>query len=256
MEVYAEVVALINFLVDFLLLLGTGKLTGQPQNRKRAAWGAALGAGYAYACLLPGFSFLANGFWRRVSFLGISVVTFGTGIAGFRRGILFFLLSMALGGLAGGLGGGGIRTLLLSATVLGLLCLWGFGTDAGAKYRAVTITHGGKAFALTALADTGNTLRDPISGDPVLVADARAARELLGLGEQALSDPMGTLADGKIPGLRLIPYHAVGNPGGLLLAFRPEKLTCDGRETSMVVAFAPHLIGENKVFCALAGGCV
>ncbi len=237
MEVYAEVVALINFLVDFLLLLGTGKLTGQPQNRKRAAWGAALGAGYDYACLLPGFSFLANGFWRLVSFLGISVVTFGTGIAGFRRGILFFLLSMALGGLAAGLGGGGIRTLLLSATVLGLLCLWGFGTDAGAKYRAVTI-------------------RSPISGVAVLVADARAARELLGLGEQALSDPMGTLADGKIPGLRLIPYHAVGNPGGLLLAFRPEKLTCDGRETSMVVAFAPHLIGENKVFCALAGGCV
>ncbi len=257
MQVYADLVFLINFLVDFLLLYGTNKLSGFPGRAGQAALGAALGGAYAFACLLPGFFFLANGFWRLVSLALVAWIAFGTGTSALRRGILFFLLSMALGGLAMGLGSGTVWTLVLAAAGLWLLCLVGFGRgNAAARYLNIQITYRGRQVHLTALADTGNTLKDPVSGLPVLVADARAARQLLGLEEEQLKDPMQTLAQGTVPGLRLIPYHAVGTPGGFLLGLRPDRLLCNGKAADMVVAFAPHLIGENQVFHALAGGMV
>ncbi len=257
MVVYGELVFLINFLVDFLLLYGTNLLSGYPANARRAALGAALGGGYATVCLLPGFGFLGSSLWRLVSLGGMAWIAFGTGCSALRRGLVFFLLSMALGGIATAVGRGTVWTLVLAASGLWLTCLLGFGgRKLGRQYLEVTIVHGGRQVEMRALADTGNTLKDPVSGLPVLVADARAARQLLGLEPGQLENPMETLARGSIPGLRLIPYHAVGTPGGFLLGLRPETLVCNGRQAAMVVAFAPHLIGENQGFHALAGGVI
>ncbi len=255
MQVYAEVVVLINFLVDFLLLLGAGRLSGLPVKPGRAALGALLGGLYALACLLPGFSFLGNVLWGLVFLAGMVAVAYGIHIHALRQGLLFFLLSMALGGLASGIGGGSFWVLLLTGAGLWLLCRLGFGGGKpGERYLPVRVSHRGKELALTALVDTGNTLTDPVSGCPVLVADSRTALQLLGLEEAQLKNPLQTLTRVGIPGLRLIPYHAVGTGGGFLLGIRPEKLICDGQEMQMVLAFAPDRIGENKVFNALAGG--
>ena len=44
MEVYLDILMLLNFLVDFLLLTGTNRLAGFPPGAGRAALAAALGA--------------------------------------------------------------------------------------------------------------------------------------------------------------------------------------------------------------------
>ena len=44
MEIYLDLVILLNFLVDFLLLLGTNRLSGFPAAIGRCALAAALGA--------------------------------------------------------------------------------------------------------------------------------------------------------------------------------------------------------------------
>ena len=60
MAVYLDLVMLLNFLVDYLLLLGTNRLSGSPMTPGRCALAAVLGSVYAGACLLPGFRFLGN----------------------------------------------------------------------------------------------------------------------------------------------------------------------------------------------------
>ncbi len=74
---------------------------------------------------------------------------------------------------------------------------------------------------LIALRDTGNTLRDPLTGEQVLVAGADVGEKLLGLTAQQLRNPVETVAQSTLRGLRLIPYRGVGQPGGMLLAVRP-----------------------------------
>lgn len=255
--VYLDLVLLLNFLVDFLLLLGTNRLAGYPLRFGRAALAAALGAAYAGGCLLPGFAFLGNFLWRAVSLSLMAVTAFGLNRSALQRGAVFILLSMALGGIAMSVNNDDFRMLILCAGFLWLLCRVSFrGTAGGREYIPVELSHGGKKITLIALKDTGNTLKDPLTGEQVLVAGADVGQELLGLTEYQLQHPVETLSSGKFPGMRLIPYHAVGQPGGMLLAFRFRGMKIGNTNADPLVAFAPEEIGRGDVYRMLTGGVI
>ena len=103
-RLYVDVVAGLNFLVDYLLILGTNRLSGFPPAYCRSGVAAAIGGIYGGACLLPGFSFLSSMLWRIVSLSMIAVIAFGWNRSALQRGGIFVLLSMALGGIATGFG--------------------------------------------------------------------------------------------------------------------------------------------------------
>lgn len=255
LEVYLDLVMILNFLVDFLLLLGTNRLSGFPLAAGRCAWGALLGSIYSGACLLPGFRFLGNLMWRAVSLGAMAVVAFGWGRSGWKRCGVFLILSMALGGMVISLGRNNFLSLVLAAGGCYLLCRIAFGNGVGSQeYAPLTLTYGGNTVSVLALRDTGNTLRDPISGEPVLVVGADVARRLTGLTEDQLKSPLETLAKQPVPGLRLIPYRAVGQSGSFLLGLRMENIQLEGKKISAVVAFAVEGLGRGEMVQALTGG--
>ena len=252
--VYVDLVAGLNFVVDLLLLIGTNKLAGFPAGGKRSALAAALGGVYGGACLVPQLRFLGGLWWRVVFLVLMAVIAFGWNRSALRRGTLFVLLSMALGGIALGLGSGGAGSLIAAAAGVALLCGIGFRGSAGQqKCVRAELVLDGKRKVLTALHDTGNTLRDPISGRQVLVVGADIAWELLGLTAQQLHAPVQTMAELAAPNMRLIPYRAVGQPAGMLLAVKMEEVRLDGQCRDMLVAFAPQRLGADG-YEALAGG--
>lgn len=257
MTVYLDLVMLLNFLVDFLLILGTNRLAGYPTGAGSGAAAAALGGVYAGACMVPGFAFLGNFLWRMVSLVMMAVIAFGWNRSALQRGAVFVLLSMALGGLALGFGRGSFSVLLLSALLMYLLCHVSFRGSIGQRdYIPVELCWNGRRLSLIALRDTGNTLRDPLTGEQVLVAGADVGMELLGLTRQQLQRPVEALASGRIPGLRLIPYRAVGQPGSMLLAVRMPGARIGKRNDDPLVAFAPEELGRGEVYRMLTGGTV
>lgn len=257
MRVYLDVVVLLNFLVDLLLLLGANRLAGYPPGVKRAVLAAAVGGVYGGACLLPGFSFLGNLFWRLVSLGLMGLLAFGWNAGTLRRTVLFVLLSMALGGIAMGLGHGGAPALLGAAVGMLLLCAVGFREGAGGNSLVeVELRYGDKKVRLLALRDTGNTLRDPVTGQQVLVAGAGAAHTLLGLTAEQLRHPVETLSQRPLPGLRLIPYSTVGRSGGMLLGIRLPEVKIGNSRRAAIVAFAPEGLDGKKPYQALTGGAV
>lgn len=257
MAVYWDVAVLLNFLIDFLLLLGTNRLAGFPPGAGRAALAAGLGSVYAACCLLPGFRFLGNFLWRLVSLALMSVIAFGWQRMALRRGVLFVFLSMALGGVALGIGKGGFLALVAAAAGLCLLCVLGFrGKAGGSSYVPVELQYEGKRLRLTGLQDTGNTLRDPVTGQQVLVTGAEVAQELTGLTVRQLRDPVATVASAAVPGLRLIPYRAVGQKNGMLLAMRFSDVKVGSWRGSSLVAFAPEGLGKDGAYQVLTGGTI
>lgn len=253
MSVYADVVIILNFLVDFLLLLGTNRLCGHPPAPGRGALAAALGGIYGGVCLLPGFAFLGNLLWRLVSLALMAVLAFGCSISALRRGIVFAFLCMALGGVALGIGGNSFWTLVMAAAGVFLLCRMGFRGRIGSReFVPVELGFNGRKMHLTALRDTGNALRDPVTGTPVLVVCAEAATHLTGLTVEQLRRPVESI--GAIPGLRLIPYRAVGNAGGMLLALRLPYVKIGAWQGSSLVAFAPEGLSLEGEYQALTGG--
>ena len=206
--------------------------------------------------MLPQFRFLGNLLWRMVSLGTMAVIAYGWNTGALRRGMVFLLLSMALGGMAMGLGEGNFSSILLAAAGLVLLCTLGIKAPLGVqKYQPVELCWRGKVIKLTALIDTGNTLRDPVTGGSVLVVGMDAGRKL-GISREMITDPITALAVESLPGARLIPYRAVGKPGGMLLMLRLEQVRLNGKIISPMVAFAPDEIGKNGGYQALAGGIV
>ena len=109
---------------------------------------------------------------------------------------------------------------------------------------------------LRVLRDTGNTLTDPVSGRPVLTADADALSPLLGLPvpEAVRRDPAAlvSLLSGQpemASRLRLVAYSAVG-ADGLLCCIRPDAARIEGRETRLLIGVSPTPIrgGYDGIF--------
>ncbi len=256
MTVYLDLVFFLNFIVDFLLILGTNRLCGQPSRIGRPILAAALGGIYSGACLLPQLGFLGNTLWRMVCLGLMAWIAFGVkGLM--RRGCVFVLLSMALGGIALGLGTGGFWSLLAAAGGVVVLCGAGFCDKIGSRHFVpVEICHAGQRLCLTALHDTGNTLCDPLTGKPVLVVGGDTAQRLTGLSVQQLRNPMEAVVSSGIPGLRLIPYKAVGQSSGMLLAMRIREVRIGNRKGSSLVAFSPEGLDGDGGYQALTGGTV
>ena len=279
--VYIDALFLLNLIVNYLLLLAAAKLAGEPLRRLRLAAGAALGGLYAAAIFFPGLGFLTHPLCK----LGAAVLMLLTGFGGSRRllrvTLVFFGLSCAFGGgifAIGLLGGRGLtlrngvlysvmdlRILLLSAAVCYAVLTLVFRRTARHGRREVlpaVLILEGRRVAVNALVDTGNTLTDPVTGRPVMVAEGSRLSPLLPgervLDEKALRDPVGTLErlsrGGRGRRFRLLPYQAVGVECGMLLALRLDDARVGAEDYGgILVALSPNPVSDGGGYSALIG---
>ena len=277
--VYVDRLLALNLAVDYLLLMTTATLAGTPLRRLRFAVCAAVGAFYAVSVfLLP---VLAHPLCR----IGVGMVlarcAFHREVRPWRLTALFWLLSGGLAGLLLALG-------LLVGSPMGLLrrvyyanISWPvlLGTAAvfygllhvvfrqGARHEGgelmdIEVVLNGRRCRLRALRDNGNTLRDPVGGQPVLVAEASALR---GLWPAAAVEILCSAAapEEKIARLYragvsipfvLLPFRAVGTEGGLLLACRSDHIQIGRRRIPRaLVALTDTQVGAGG-YQALWGG--
>lgn len=151
----------------------------------------------------------------------------------------------------------GFIGILASAAVLLLLCVFGFQRIPGqSRHVPVEIHYNKDVWHINALHDTGNALRDPVTGQQVLIVGADVARQILGLTLQQLNAPVETVRCQIRPGLRLIPYRTVGLSGGMLLAAQMDQVLIAGRQSGRLVAFAPQILDTESTYQALAGGII
>ena len=280
--IYVDTLFLLNAAVDYLLLLASARLAGEPLARLRFLLGAALGGLYAVAIFLPGLSFLARPPCRLAAAVLMVLAAFWKSRRLLRQVVIFLALSCAFGGgvLAIGLLGGrgltlsngvlysgmDLKIVLLSAAgCYGALTLLfqrtGRHTAAAGELRPVRLTLGERQVSLTALVDTGNTLTDPATGRPVLVAEADCVEELLPPGIRPspadLRDPAGALERLEDPWrrrFRLLPYRSVGVDRGLLLAVRVDQVQVGEEERGpMLAALSPTPVSDGGGYRALLG---
>lgn len=235
------------FLVEFVLLLGAGRLWGCFPELWRCIAGAMVGMVYTAACMIPGFRFLGSFLWRMV----FAVLAGMTAYSGnLRQSVRFALLLLGVSLLAEAVEVENLPAAGLAAAGLWMLC---GAARQGRTFIPLELSREGKQLNLTALRDTGNTLRDPVTGEQVLVLSPEAAFLLTGLTARQLRSPLDTLQRRPIPGLKLIPYRAVGS-SGFLLGLRFPDAKIGGRRRSVVAAFAPEGPGRGDGYQALAGG--
>ncbi len=246
MAAYMGFIMVVSFVVDLLLLCGTDRLLGMRTPPVKSLPGAALGSAYAGVCLLQ-IPDAFSGVWVRLAVLFfMALVTYGLHI---RKIALFILLMRLIGGITTAYLGIGPEEIIICAVCVVVVLITG--KRAKADLIPMSLTYGDRTMEIYALHDTGNGLRDPISGEAVIVVSPQVAFTFTGLTKQQLSQPTESLE--RLPGSRLIPYHAVGTDKGFLLAVRFPSVKFRGRSGSALVAFAPAGFQMDGRFQALVG---
>lgn len=278
-EVYVDLYFLINACMNLLTLMISATLLHRKVNPGRAWLASAAGGLWAVVALFWG----VDGFWGlgadcAVIFLMCAAVFASkkATLGGLLKcTVVGVLTSMILGGVMTALysllnrinlplnnaqeNSSSILVFTLIAALAGLATVQGgrfLGLSKKSRYVTVNAELFGKPVALRALVDTGNLLREPISGRSVIVADKEHILTVLPhpLAE-ALKSPYAEkwLADEKYATrIRLIPTNtATGKQ--ILPAILPDRLTLtDGKETYPAdYLIAPAPIEENSDFDAV-----
>lgn len=229
-EIYLDRLFLVNFVMN-LFCLGLTDLTYlKTASRRRIIAGAALGGALSLLpFLLPGRAWwkMAAGFLA--SMAGMIPVTFRTsGFRAFWQALQrLFLCSFLLGGgllfLVGRLPK--FRRFLTSMMgVLGIAALLfmeiSYLVEKNGERRdlcRVRLKGNGRTVEVGALVDSGNSLVEPVSGKPVCVL------------QKSVFD---RLWEGASPeGFRLIPYHSVGRPHGMLSGYLIPEMEIEWQGT-------------------------
>lgn len=254
--VYVDTLFFLNLAVDYFLLVLTAKVAGVYIKRSRLLASALVGALLAVLLYFPPLP-------KTLALVLRLAVCCVTALAAFigepgkswpRLLGIFVMVTLLLAGIVLGLselGGGarmqnGVLYFEISGTVMALsfmaayvlsgLVLGKGRASPGRSYQEVTAEMGERSVRFRALTDSGNLLRDPMSGRKVIVVESRAIAPLFdGMTGELLQSLDALAPETALEQLRrcgntpfwLLPARTAAQ-NALMVVFRPEKLYIDG----------------------------
>jgi len=266
MESYADIVFFINLAMDFAFMSAAGAIL----RIRRPWWRRLLGAAAASLvyCVMA-FTLPYSAWLNAVAAVGV----LGLGLAAAfcparpivlgKLALAVYILAFGTGGVVLALGsmtstrfGGPISIGILAGGTLVsyilLRCVRRYLRATEMKkqaYYTVTVALNGAKATFAGLVDTGNSLVDPITHAPVMVAELAAIQKCLPepitrLFLDAKENDLPAVLEGFQSGglaarMRMIPFASVGEANGMLVGFRADSVTValDGKSKTL-----PHAI--------------
>ena len=289
--IYIDVLFFVNLFINYILLRACSVLCRLRMIRLRILLGSIAGAIYAVLIFFPDFSVIYSTLAKLlISMLLVAIsfpfysmkeylkalfvfymVSFGFGGcvlctfyfsqigaklgAIYSNGILYFNLPWQLLVVSG--------MFFYSATKLfAFFSKRSFRTN-GLK-KKLYLTYDNKTAEITALLDTGNSLVDPVSLSPVIVAEYRLMKNLFSdeirsaldnIEKSNITWIMNEIVQKGLPA-RLIPFSSIGKSNGMLIGFVPDKAEirdeCGIRVLEKcVVAISATQISKDRSYGAL-----
>lgn len=270
--VYADMLFLVNFIINMILLRVTCAFSKSSSSWLRLCVASALGSVYAVCMFFPSahmlYIFPAK---LAVSLIMLVITDPHSGIIKLIKSCaVFYLASFCFAGVmlaliyftdfadgtAPMVSNGifyfdiSLTTLIASSCVVYIILKLASAVFARNKVlgiKKLKITLGERECEMCAMSDTGNLLTDPISRSPVIIADKKSVMPLF---PDGLPDAEEGCARGAR--LRVIPYSSVGAKDGLLTGFVPDRIELDGKSTAdVVIAICDNALCENDEYNAL-----
>lgn len=240
--VYADILFLIHFSMDFLTLCLTGKLTSEKMYRTRIIGAAVFGGlvGTAAMLTLDGIAFVVCGIFTAIF---MTCIAFGraenprtAAVRILRESVILWGAGTLLGGLMTSImslgnavysdgGNEGFIPVFLICFFLSSVIVRLTGRTSVKRSAKITVTAGGITTTFSALCDSGCLLTEPISGMSVIIVSEKALgalHELLYANDTPLR-------------IRMIPASGVCGHC-LLRGFLPEHVTVEEKPVSAVIA--------------------
>lgn len=258
LEVYADIIFLLNLVMNFLILLLTSKLSKSKTSSLRMFLGSIIGASYAiFLIFCPDLKFYYTVLAKVLLSLLIIAIAFSPKklTVLIKDLAMFYISTFIFAGAAfaflyfnqtGGVVKNGIvyvfwqsnmMSIILSIFTVGIIIkiIWELIQNRIVKEKLLIplmISFEKKTIYMAALVDTGNSLHDPLTNMPVVVVEFMAIKEILPVEikkifedskEEDLNWITKILYDSTwVSRFRLIPFTSLGKENGMLIGFKPD----------------------------------
>ncbi len=259
MVIYAEFLFIENVVTGGIILLLTGKISGIQCKMRFLILGSVLCGIYSFVLFCDSMNPLIVLLSKLAfSFAVVYTVFQPKKLRRFARiTLVFYLISFAMGGITIGLmyfigiggvtqnssiylGGFGYLYVLFGCTMTYVIFCFFSEFIKGRMvrertYADVEIALEDKVVTIKGMVDTGNFLTDPLSGKPVMIVSAEAAKQFLPLEivEEAVKDVKSQILSKRLMNssyanrIRLIPYQTIGEDRGYLVGIRADRIQID-----------------------------
>lgn len=269
MEIYLDIVILENIVINYLILLVTGRFSKNRADSLRLLLGSILGTAYlVLMILLPDMKVYTTVLSKLLLSVAMVAVTFNfTKLTAFLKTIaMFYAVTFLFAGAGfalmffnrewGIMRNGVLMTtmpflntkwsellLAFAVTFIILRVVWSTIQNKFLREKLMVrliISFDRKAIELYALVDTGNSLHDPLTNMPVVVVEFTAIKGLLPedikcIFEKNLDDDLNWISraiscSDWFSRFRLIPFTSLGKENGMLIGFRPDFIEIGNEE--------------------------
>lgn len=240
-ELYIDVLFLINFMMDYIVLSLVHYILKSNVNRLYIVLASVIGAGLTCMIIVIGINNVIFQFLLFHIIINTVMITIGLKLKDFKDIVkallILYISSILLGGtlemISQYLPIGSLFFALVIFSYYMVKGIWFyihyFITDKE-KWYDVELTIEELTFSVKALLDTGNGLRDPISKKPVHILNGSTASRFIERIDKSM--------------LRYIPYQTVGN-SGVLPAIVATKIHVQGDKNVLVYEPIIALSKEN-----------
>lgn len=266
--VYLDLLAVVNLLMNYILLWGTAKLLNLDYKYLRIFLASFAGTIYTVLAILPIliaannllFHFLISILMLLIAFGPLKLLKFLKAVGYFylitftTAGAAFALYNLTEGSpldnLSSAFNISFAKSWLIIFAFLVALIIGKFGwlliqnKIAPEVFCLPTIIKlNDKQIKIKSLVDTGNQLRDPLTKVPVIVVEFAAVKELFSkqvrrifieyddqqkLMKQIITTNLATR-------FRLVPFSSLGEENGMLIAFRPDMVVVKSKQEIFMV---------------------
>ena len=265
--VYADVLFFVNFSMDFITLWLSALITSRERSALRMSLASAFGGIYGVLSVFfslsgtlsyitafavsTAMSFIAFGYGGLSSLLKQSALIWGCGAL--LGGIMTAILSMGSAYYETGASGGSMLSVVAGvAVIIVYFTVRMISSARGRRCVTVEVSFRGQKDSFQALCDSGNLMRDPLCGDPVILISSEITEKLCGsdINRALLNLDTRVLSEKGIP-LRIIPHKSTDKKE-VLAGFVPDGVTVisDKKKHSVHCVLCP--IGTDKKYFA---GC-
>lgn len=254
--VYGDVILLENLIMNYLILWSTARLTRYDYSKIKLFTASLLGAVYSVLSYFPDYSYLYTFFIKILFSVLIIIIAYTPSYFHLLLKLtgVFYIVSFIFGGAAFGLfyfingleltsdGISFIKDFPLKVLVVAAFAAyftvrysWDYIQHRIKRERILVqleIHYSKKTVKLDALVDTGNSLKDPITNAPVIIAEYEGLNELLPVEIRRIfegnhENDLNAIAEiistsSCITRFRVIPFKSLGKENGMLIGFKPD----------------------------------
>lgn len=257
MIVYIDIIIIENLVMNYIILYATGIISKNKIYYFRILIASLIGAIYSISQYISNLNIYSN--WILKIILAIIMVFISFNPQNIKKMckllILFYLTTFTFGGVATYLiyvlrpenviirngmfvGTYVLKVIFIGAIIGTIILMISFKIVKNKITKKdmickVKITLNQKEKILDAIVDTGNMLKEPITGNPVVVVERNVLydlmpKEILNNTEAILGGDFEKIPENikneYIPKLKMIPFSSLGKQNGMLIGIKPEKV--------------------------------